>query len=90
MMKNNNNNIFTDMGFSKEEEEDLQFRSFLMNIIVQFIQEVDWSQKEAANYFNVSISCISNLVHGRIDLFSMGALLALLKKGRNSYLREIS
>ena len=29
-----NNNIFEDMGFSPEEAKELQFRSFLMTIII--------------------------------------------------------
>jgi predicted XRE-type DNA-binding protein len=75
-----NNNLFADMGFSDEEAKELQFRSFLMTIIVRYIKLEGLTQKEAAKRFNITQSRISNLVRGKIDLFSTSILLAMLEK----------
>jgi len=74
------NNIFEDMGFSPEEAKELQFRSFLMTIIIKYIQLEGLTQKEAAAKLGVTQSRISNLVHGKIDLFSTSMLLAMLER----------
>jgi len=73
-------NIFANMGFSDEEAKELQFRSFLMTMIGQCIKLEDLTQKKAAERFGITQSRISNLVRGKIDLFSTGMLLAMLEK----------
>lgn len=75
-----NKNIFENMGFTNEETKELQFRSFLMNIIIKYIQLENLTQKETAQRFETTQSRISNLVRGKIDLFSTSTLLAMLDK----------
>ena len=75
-----NKNIFEDMGFTAEEAKELQFRSFLMSILVKYIQLERLKQKAAAEKLGVTQSRISNLIHGKIDLFSTSMLLAMLEK----------
>ncbi len=43
-----------------------------------FIRDQGWTQKEAAARLGVTQPRISDLMRGRIDLFSIDALLALL------------
>jgi predicted XRE-type DNA-binding protein len=73
-------NIFADMGFSDEEAKELQFRSFLMNVIERYMKLEGLTQKETALRLGTTQSRISNLIHGKIDLFSTGMLLAMLEK----------
>ena len=75
-----NENIFADMGFSDEEAKELQFRSFLMTIIVRYMRLEGLTQKETAQRFGITQSRISNLDRGKIDLFSTSMLLAMLEK----------
>jgi len=73
-------NIFKDMGFSDEEARSLQFRSYLMIVLKWYIQNKGLSQKEAAEQLGVTQPRISNLIHGKIDLFSTGMLIDMLEK----------
>jgi predicted XRE-type DNA-binding protein len=73
-------NIFADMGFSDEEAKELQFRSFLMNVIKRYMKLEGLTQKETALRLGTTQSRISNLIRGKIDLFSTGMLLAMLEK----------
>jgi len=75
-----NENIFMDMGFSNEEAKELQFRSFLMTILLKYIKTENLTQKAAAQKFGITQSRISNLAHGKIDLFSTSMLLAMLER----------
>ena len=79
-MVESDNNIFADMGFDEEEARELQFRSFLMTIIIKYIKLEGLTQKEAAKRLGVTQSRISNLVRGKIDLFSTSMLLAMLER----------
>lgn len=79
-------NLFAGMGFSDEEAKELHFRSFLMTIIIQYIKLEGLTQKEAAQRFGITQSRTSNLVCGKIDLFSTSMLLAMLERvGFNIY-----
>lgn len=73
-------NVFKDMGYSEEEAKHLQFRSYLMTALKKYILTRGWSQKEAAEKLNVAQPRISNLIHGKIDLFSSGMLIEMLEK----------
>ena len=67
-------------GFSAEEAKNLQFRSYLMIALRKYILNMGWSQKEAAEKLQVTQPRISNLIHGKIDLFSVGMLITMLEK----------
>ena len=73
-------NVFADLGFSEEEAEHLRLRSTLMIEIRKLIEERDLTQAEAAKLFGVTQPRISNLVRGRIDLFSLDTLVGMLAR----------
>jgi predicted XRE-type DNA-binding protein len=71
-------NIFADLGFTGEEAENLKVRSTLMMEIHKVIEARGLRQREAARLFGVSQPRISELVHGKIDQFSIDALVNML------------
>ncbi len=71
-------NIFEDLGFSKEEAENLKVRSVLMAGIRRIIQAEGITQTEAAERFGVTQPRVSDLVRGKIELFSIDALINML------------
>lgn len=73
-------NTFADVGFDEVEAKNLKFRSHLMTILVRYIQEKGFTQKDAAKELHVSQPRISNLLHGKIDLFSVGMLLDMMER----------
>ncbi len=73
-------NVFNDLGFDDVEARNLQFRSHLMTLLVKYIEHKDMTQKEAAEFFNVTQPRVSNLVHGKIEVFGVGVLLEMMEK----------
>lgn len=73
-------NVFKDVGFNSVEAKNLKFRSRLMNILIQYIQHEGLTQKKAAKKLGVTQPRISNLMRGKIDLFSAGMLLDMMEK----------
>lgn len=73
-------NVFRDLGFSAEEAENLRIRSELMARLARVIEERGLTQAEAARVFGVSQPRVSDLVRGKIDLFSIDTLVNLLAK----------
>jgi predicted XRE-type DNA-binding protein len=73
-------NVFEDLGFGHEEAEHLRIRSALMAAIVKLIKVRKLTQSNAAVLFGVSQPRISDLVRGRIDLFSIDTLVEMLAK----------
>lgn len=68
-------NVFSDLGFDAEEAENLRIRSKLMISLCRRIEELGISQNEAADYFGVAKSRISDLVRGKIGRFTIDALI---------------
>lgn len=73
-------NVFTDLGFGDEEAEHLRLRSTLMIEVRKLIEDRKLTQAEAAKLFGVTQPRISNLVRGRIDLFSIDTLVGMLAR----------
>jgi len=71
-------NVFEDLGFSKEEAENLRVRSVLMGNLRSIIEEEGLSQVQAASLFGVTQPRVSDLVRGKIELFSIDALVNML------------
>lgn len=69
-------NIFSDLGFDPLEAENLKLRSLLMNELRRIIDKLP--QREAASLLGATQPRISHLVHGRIDLFTIDALVNML------------
>lgn len=73
-------NVFEDLGFSKQEAVSLQLRSFLAFRLEQFMETEGLTQRQAAAFFGVSQPRISNLVRGRIELFSLDTLVDMVTR----------
>ena len=73
-------NVFKDLGFGEEEAEHLRIRSSLMIAARKLIEDRGLTQAEAATLFGVTQPRISNLVRGRIDLFSIDSLIDMLAR----------
>jgi predicted XRE-type DNA-binding protein len=73
-------NVFEDVGFTRQEAVSLELRSFLAFRLEEFIKTKALTQRQAAAFFGVSQPRISNLVRGRIDLFSLDTLVDMLTR----------
>ncbi len=73
-------NIFRDLGFSKEESEHLLVRADLLIQVQKAIASRGLKQAEAAKALRVTQPRISDLLRGRIDLFSTDALIDMLAR----------
>ena len=71
-------NVFADLGFAPEEAEHLRLRAQLMSAVRDVIRHRKLTQTQAAKLFRVSQPRVSDLVRGKIDLFSMDALVGML------------
>ncbi len=72
--------VFLDLGFDAEEAAHLEVRSSLMFTLRTLIQDRGLTQAKAATLLGVSQPRISNLVRGRIDLFSIDSLVDMLAR----------
>ena len=71
-------NIFQDVGFHAEEAGNLKVRAMLMTEVEKFIRTQDLTQKEAAERLGVTQPRISDLIRGKIGLFSVDTLIGML------------
>lgn len=71
-------NVFRDLGFGAEEAANLKLRAMLMIEIEKYIQEKRLTQKRAAERLGVTQPRISNLMRGKIELFSVDTLITML------------
>jgi predicted XRE-type DNA-binding protein len=67
-------NVFRDLGFSPDEAEHLKVRSDLMLNLQKAIETHGLKQAQAADLLGVTQPRISDLMRGRIDLFSIDTL----------------
>jgi predicted XRE-type DNA-binding protein len=73
-------NVFRDLGFRREEAEHLLVRADLMIQIQKLVVARGLKQKAAAKTLGVTQPRVSDLLRGRIDLFSTDALIDLLAR----------
>ena len=73
-------NVFRYLGFGQEEAENLRIRAALMVELTERIRTAGWTQKEAAGTVGVSQPRISDLMRGKIDVFSIDTLVAMLAR----------
>ena len=71
-------NVFRDVGFPSREAEHLLIRSDLMIRLQEVIASRDLTQAEAGGILRVSQPRVSDLLRGRIDLFSTDTLIDML------------
>jgi predicted XRE-type DNA-binding protein len=73
-------NVFRDIGFSAEEAEHLLIRADLLIHVQKLIASRRLKQAEVAKLLRVSQPRVSDLLRGRIDLFSTDTLIDMLAR----------
>lgn len=73
-------NVFRDLGFTAEEAESLRLRAELMTQTRRLIHSRKLTQATAAKLLAVTQPRISDLVRGKIDLFSIDTLVDMLAR----------
>lgn len=70
--------VFTDLGFKPAKAQELRIRSAMMRALVQYVRESRMTQARAAALFGITQPRVSDLMRGKIHLFSVGNLIRLL------------
>lgn len=70
--------VFSDLGFNAAEAENLRIRSAMMRALVSFIRKNELTPARAAKVFGISQPRISDLMRGKIYLFSIDDLVILI------------
>ena len=73
-------NVYRDVGFPPRQAEHLLIRSDLMIALRSLIKERGLTQARAARLLGVTQPRVSDLVRGRIQLFSIDALVEMLAR----------
>ena len=73
-------NVFRDLGFSDEEAEHLLIRADLLIQLQKAIAARDLPQAKAAKILRVTQPRVSDLLRGRLDLFSTDTLIDMLAR----------
>ena len=73
-----NENVFLDCGFPPAEAENLRIRAKMMTALTKYIQERKITQSRAARMMGVSQPRISDLVRGKIGLFTIDTLVNMV------------
>jgi predicted XRE-type DNA-binding protein len=68
-------NIFADLGFPADEAENLKMRSELMIAIEKLCRASGLTQAQAAKRLGITQPRLNALLKGKIDLFSVDALV---------------
>lgn len=79
-VRKSSGNVFADLGFDSDEAEHLRIRSALMATLRQILQSKELTQAEAAELLEVNQPRVSDLVRGKIDLFSIDTLVDMLAR----------
>ena len=73
-------NVFRDLGFSAEESEHLLVRADLLLQLKKTLAALELTQVQAAKLLQVTQPRVSDLLRGRIDLFSTDSLIDMLAR----------
>jgi predicted XRE-type DNA-binding protein len=68
-------NVFRDIGFDRDEAENLKLRSELMMRIEDFYEKSGLTQAQAAKVVGLTTPRFNTLLKGKITLFSLDALV---------------
>ena len=79
-MQRSTGNVFRDLGFEPEEAASLKIRANLMIEIERLIQRRKLTQAAAAKLLGVTQPRVSDLVRGKIELFSIDTLVDMLTR----------
>ena len=77
-------NVFRDLGFDATESEDLRLRSNVMIELQKRVAALGQSQAKVARILGVTQPRVSNLVQGRLDLFSLDTMVEMLDRLGNT------
>lgn len=73
-------NAFDAVTSDKKVANELQIRADLMIALRDIVEEKGWKQAEAAEIFKLTQPRVSDLLHGKIDKFSIDLLMTCLHK----------
>jgi predicted XRE-type DNA-binding protein len=73
-------NVFRDLGFSGDAAEHLKVRAALMVHLQKVITARGWKQAQVAKRLGVTQPRVSDLMRGRLDLFSIDTLIDMLAR----------
>jgi len=79
-MTRSSGNVFRDVGFAPGEAEHLLVRADLMIKVQKLIESKQLRQAALAKSLRISKPRVSDLLRGRIDLFSTDALIDILAR----------
>jgi predicted XRE-type DNA-binding protein len=77
-VRKSSGNVFRDLGYSPEDADNLRVRSELMISLTGLIKSRGLTQAQAAKLLGVSQPRISDLMRGKIQLFSVDGLIEML------------
>ncbi len=72
--------VFRDLGFDALEAENLRIRAALMNALIAHLGKQRLTQAQAAKLLGVTQPRVSDLMRGKLSLFSIDTLLNLLAR----------
>ena len=81
-MTRSTGNVFRDLGFPPDEAEHLRIRSDLLIQLQKAIRSQGLKQADAAKLLDVTQPRVSDLMRGRLDLFSVDTLIDMLARLR--------
>ena len=73
-------NVFADVGFPRTEAAPLLIRTDLMLQIERVLKARKLTQAKAATFLQVSLPRVSDLLRGKVELFSIDALVEMLAR----------
>lgn len=79
-MQRGSGNVFRDLGFPADEAAHLLVRTDLMIAIRRVVKQRKLTQARTAKLLGITQPRVSDLLRGRIDLFSIDALVDFLAR----------
>jgi predicted XRE-type DNA-binding protein len=73
-------NVFTDLGFAEDEAANLLLRSTFMIRLSRMVEAKSLTQAQAATLFGVTQPRVNLLLKGKINEFSLDALVNMLAR----------
>jgi predicted XRE-type DNA-binding protein len=72
--------VFEQLGFDRAESAGLRMRSSMMDAVIAEIERRRLTQAQAAKIMGITQPRVSNLMRGKLHLFSIDTLIALLAR----------
>ena len=80
MVVQSSGNVFADLGFNAEEATNLKLRSQLMIEVEKSLTEKHLTQQAAAKALGITQPRVSDLLRGKVEKFTVDALVNILTK----------